>query len=82
MNAHTDRLEKGLSRAGIAATRRVTADGSPRLDVSDDVGVEVMLDLLRLGGKPYVVFGPECASPHMETPEEVVTYLREEGLLR
>lgn len=81
MTAYTDRLESALAEAGILAARCLRSDGTPGFDIADDVQVEVMLDLVALGGKPYVVFGPTAASPHMDTPEEVVAYLRDKGLI-
>ena len=77
----TETLKAGLAEAGIAHTLREAADGSPAFDVGGDVHVEVMLDIVALGGKPYVVFHPGLASPHMDTPDEVVAYLRGKDLL-
>ena len=77
----TKNMEDALTSAGIAHTLREAADGSPQFTVCADVHVEVMLDLVALGGKPYVVFHPGLASPHMDTPDEVVAYLRGKDLL-
>jgi len=74
-------LQDDLAEAGISSTLRQSHTDDQFLAINKDVEVHIMLDIVALGGKPYVVFHPGLASPHMNTGAEVAAYLRKENLL-
>lgn len=77
----TEKLQKELNDAGIPGTPRFSEEGYPFVEVSDEVSVEVMPEMVELGGRPYMVLHPGAASPTLATPADVAAYLRREGLL-
>lgn len=77
----TEKMQTELTKVGVPSTRRFSEEGYPFVEISDEVSVEVMPEMVELGGRPYMVLHPGSASPTLATPSDVVEYLRREGLL-